>query len=97
MQKIIQFIKEVQVEFKNIAWPKKDALIQLTVAVIAISVVISLILGGFDYLFTSSFGYITTQRSSSQIQVVPTGEITPIVQETPSPTVILKSTPNSKK
>lgn len=59
MQKIINFLKEVAVEFKNITWPKKDTLIQLTIVVISISIVISLILGGFDYLFTNSFALLS--------------------------------------
>ena len=58
MQKIIKFLKEVVVEFKNITWPKKETLIQLTIVVISISIIISLILGGFDYLFTNSFAFI---------------------------------------
>ena len=58
MKKVINFFKEVMVEFKNITWPKKDTLIQLTVVVISISIIISLILGGFDYLFTSAFALI---------------------------------------
>jgi len=58
MKKIIQFFKEVRVEFKNITWPKKDTLIQLTVVVISISIIVSLILGGFDYLFTNSINLL---------------------------------------
>ncbi|MDD4026703.1 MAG: preprotein translocase subunit SecE [Candidatus Shapirobacteria bacterium] len=58
MQKIIKFLKEVVVEFKNITWPKKETLIQLTIVVISISIIISLILGGFDYLFTISFAFL---------------------------------------
>lgn len=58
MQKVIKFLKEVAVEFKNITWPKKDTLIQLTVVVISISIIISLILGGFDYIFTQSIGLV---------------------------------------
>lgn len=58
MQQVIQFIKEVAAEFKKITWPKKEALIQLTVVVISISIVISLILGGFDYLFTNSISLL---------------------------------------
>ena len=97
MQKIIQFIKEVREEFKNISWPKKDALVQLTVAVVAISIIISLILGGFDYLFTSSFGYFASGKSNASTQAIPTIEVIPTGLETPSPTIILKTTPNSKK
>jgi preprotein translocase subunit SecE len=68
MSKISQFLREVQVEFKNITWPKKDALIQLTIVVISFSVVISLILGGFDYLFTQSFQVLSNLKSNSVIQ-----------------------------
>jgi preprotein translocase subunit SecE len=63
MKKIINFFKEVLVEFKNITWPKKDTLIQLTVVVISISIIISLILGGFDYLFTSAIALIGKLKS----------------------------------
>jgi preprotein translocase subunit SecE len=65
MSKIIQFIKEVKAEFKNITWPKKDTLIQLTIVVISISVIISLILGGFDFLFINSFKFLTKIRNQS--------------------------------
>ena len=58
MHQIRQFLKEVIAEFKNITWPKKDALIQLTIVIISISLIVSLILGGFDYLFTSSFSLL---------------------------------------
>ena len=71
MQKIIKFLKEVAVEFRNISWPKKDTLIQLTVVVISISIVISLILGGFDYLFTRSFGLLGHLNSPSLNQPAP--------------------------
>jgi len=65
MQKIIKFFKEVFVEFKNITWPKKDTLIQLTVVVISISIIISLILGGFDYLFTNSIALLGNFKNKS--------------------------------
>lgn len=59
MKKILQFINEVLVEFKNITWPKRDALIQMTIVVISISIVISLILGGFDYIFTNMISLLS--------------------------------------
>jgi preprotein translocase subunit SecE len=71
MQKVIKFLKEVAVEFKNITWPKKDTLIQLTVVVISISIIVSLILGGFDYLFTKSIGLLgTTTTNQSAVPMV---------------------------
>lgn len=74
MRKIVKFLKEVRAEFKNISWPKKDSLIQLTIVVISISIIISLILGGFDFLFTQSIALIgQSKNTNTQIQtVVPT-------------------------
>jgi len=75
MQKIINFLKEVAVIFKSITWPKKEALIQLTIVVISISIVISLILGGFDYLFTKSislFGNLKNTTNTIEKSVTPT-------------------------
>jgi preprotein translocase SecE subunit len=66
MRKVIQFLKEVRDEFKNITWPKREALIQLTVVVISISIITSLILGGFDYLFTNSFALLTDLKTKPQ-------------------------------
>ena len=86
MKKIINFLKEVAVEFKNITWPKKDTLIQLTIVVISISIVISLILGGFDYLFTKSFALISTannQPSTTNTQSVETA-VTPTINAFPT-------------
>jgi len=73
MKSVLKFLREVIAEFKNITWPKRDALINLTIVVISFSVVVSLILGGFDFLFTNSFalfGRLNTQSSPSQ--TVPT-------------------------
>jgi len=73
LNKLTKFLKEVQVEFKNITWPTKETLIQLSIVVISISIVISLILGGFDYLFTKSFGLLTktTPPAESTITLPP--------------------------
>jgi len=58
MHQIIKFLQEVRTEFKNISWPKRESLIQLTIVVISISIIVSLILGGFDLLFTQGMAYI---------------------------------------
>lgn len=58
MQKIINFFKEVRAEFKQISWPKRESIIRSTIVVISISVIVSLILGGFDYIFTQAIGLI---------------------------------------
>jgi preprotein translocase subunit SecE len=58
MQKIINFFKEVRAEFKHISWPKRESIIQSTIVVISISIIVSLVLGGFDYIFTQAIGLI---------------------------------------
>jgi preprotein translocase subunit SecE len=93
MQKVIQFLKEVRVEFKNITWPQKEALFDLTIVVISISIVISLILGGFDYLFTQSFSLLGQQTNKTNVGQVssPSAIIstTPVVSTNPLPTIKL--------
>ena len=86
MRQIVQFLQEVQVEFKNIAWPKRESLIQLTFVVISISIIISLILGGADFVFTQGINLIG-QPQVKQIQ--PT--LAPILTVAPAtPTIIKK-------
>ena len=82
MSKISSFIAEVRQIFKEITWPKRDTLIQLTVVVISISIVVALILGGFDYLFTNTVGILTSLPNNQTPEVElgqPTGEPTIVV------------------
>ena len=91
MQKIINFLKEVRAEFKQISWPKRESIIQLTIVVISISIVVSLILGGFDYIFTQSIGFlgqvtqvktpVPTQSLIPSVTVVPTTKLEPTVKK----------------
>ena len=97
MQKIIKFLKEVAVEFKNITWPKKDTLIQLTVVVISISIIISLILGGFDYLFTNSLSVLSKVKTKSVQVASPTTETQELLQSTPSAQIATPSIEQIKK
>ena len=93
MQKVIKFLKEVAVEFKNITWPKKDTLIQLTIVVISISIIISLILGGFDYLFTNSIGLLGNLKNQTPVSTEQIQSVEPTIN--PLPTVA--STAGTKK
>ena len=95
MRQIIQFLQEVRTEFGNISWPKKESLIQLTFVVISISLIISLILGGFDYLFTQSFNLLVQPGAIVQPAVQPVTTIAP--QVTLSPTITLITPVPTKK
>lgn len=92
MNKIMSFFREVRAEFANITWPKKDTLIQLTIVVISISVIISLILGGFDYIFTNGLNYLGT-KPVPQIEatIKPTDTPTPAVTVVPTTKIINKN------
>lgn len=86
MKPVLKFLREVRTELGNITWPKRDALIQLTFVVISISLLISLILGGFDYLFTQGISLLGQPNNSIQqpAVVVPT-----ISATTSTPTIKL--------
>ncbi len=58
MRKLIEFLKEVQVEFKHVRWPSKDELKGLTGAVIVFSIVLSLIVFVFDSIFSFLITFI---------------------------------------
>jgi preprotein translocase subunit SecE len=79
MSSLINYFKEVRSEFYNITWPKKDTLIQLTVVVISISIIVSSLLGGLDYLFTNSIGWLATTRAPKPTPIIN-------IQTGPSPT-----------
>jgi len=96
MQKVLQFLREVKAEFHNITWPKKDALINLTIVVISFSVIVSLILGGFDYLFTNSIGLLG-QLKNTPAQVLPTPEIQINLTPAASPSASITPTIQVKK
>ena len=50
----ITFTKQAVDELKKVTWPTRDEVIRLTVAVIAISVVVGLFLGGIDFVLTKT-------------------------------------------
>lgn len=53
-----QYLKETQAEMRHVAWPTRTQTIVYTILVAALSVVISLYLGLFDYLFTSTLARV---------------------------------------
>jgi len=85
MKAIVNFFREVRAEFKNISWPKKDTLLELSIVVISISVIISLILGGFDFIFTQGISLLGRQQNKG-IQNNP-GTSFPTVSQSLTPTI----------
>ncbi|MFZ2555240.1 MAG: preprotein translocase subunit SecE [Minisyncoccia bacterium] len=60
---LIQYLKDTRSELNHVAWPTRLQTIVYTILVILISILVSLYLGFFDFLFTSGLGKV--------IEVVP--------------------------
>lgn len=72
MNTFIQYLKDTQAELRHVAWPSQAQTIVFTVLVIFVSVFISLYLGLFDYVFTSSLKRVVNARTgtpSSAIEI----------------------------
>ncbi len=50
---LTNYIKETKAELKHVNWPNREQTIQLTILVIAISILVGVLLGFFDVIFTS--------------------------------------------
>lgn len=50
---LLTYIKDTRAEMKHTTWPTKSQAINYTILVIGISVVTALVLGVFDFLFSS--------------------------------------------
>lgn len=53
---LIQYLKDTRSELNHVAWPTRLQTIVYTILVILISILVSLYLGFFDFLFTSGLG-----------------------------------------
>lgn len=55
MFKIINFLKEVRLEFRHVNWLSKKQVVQYTLIVIGLSLGVSVFLGFFDFVFNYLF------------------------------------------
>lgn len=51
MGKFSNYIKESIIEIKKVTWPTKKETYRYSFLVIAISLLVAIVLGGFDYIF----------------------------------------------
>lgn len=54
------FFKGVKAEFKKIVWPDRQATLKQSVAVVAISVVLGVIIALLDYIAKTGVNFITS-------------------------------------
>jgi preprotein translocase subunit SecE len=59
---IVRYYRETVGELKKVVWPTRQEAFQLTGIVLAVIVAMSILLGGFDYLFTELFRWLINLR-----------------------------------
>jgi len=52
MNRFTQYVKDTQAEMKHVNWPTKQQTIRFTVMVIVISLVVAVMLGVADFVFS---------------------------------------------
>lgn len=52
MDRITKYFKDTAVELKHVKWPSSAQAVSYTILVVVVSVLVALMLSGFDYLFT---------------------------------------------
>jgi preprotein translocase subunit SecE len=59
-QTVAGFFKGVQSEFKKISWPDRQSTFKQSVAVVAISVVVGILIAVLDYIFQYGVNFLTS-------------------------------------
>ncbi len=54
----LDFIRDVRSELRKVSWPTQRETVNLTVVVMAFSVVVGLFLGGIDFVFQTLFKFL---------------------------------------
>lgn len=52
MNKLVDFLREVNVELAKVVWPSRDQTLRLTIMVVLVTLVVGFFLGGIDFLLT---------------------------------------------
>ena len=86
---LFQYIQDTRGELRHVAWPTRLQTIVYTIIVIALSLLVALYLGFFDYIFTTSIG-----RGLTLLGIEPAIVITPDTASSSLPGLIIStSTP----
>jgi preprotein translocase subunit SecE len=56
--RVREFVQEVLAEFRKVTWPSRQELVNSTVVVIAVTVVLSLFLGGVDIVLARAVEWV---------------------------------------
>jgi len=53
LNKFTAYLKETRLEMRKVNWPTRQEATRLTAVVIIVSLAVSVVLGGFDFMFTT--------------------------------------------
>ena len=57
MSRLTDYFRDTRAEIKHVSWPTQRQAIVFTILVIALSLVVAFLLGGFDFLFTRAIDW----------------------------------------
>jgi len=57
MQNFINYLKDTRAELKHVAWPTQSQAIIYTALVIGISILVAILVGSFDFVFTTGLNW----------------------------------------
>jgi len=58
----LTFVQQSLDELKKVKWPSRDDVIRLTIAVLAISLLVGVFLGTIDYMLTELINFILKRQ-----------------------------------
>lgn len=74
---LVQYIKETQAEMSHVAWPTQTQTVVYTALVVLVSIIVSLYVGFFDFLFTQSLGAVVESRFGNTPSAIEISTSTP--------------------
>ena len=74
---VSEYIKETQGELKRVSWPTRKQVIASTIAIVVVSVAMSLLLGVYDFAFSSVLGKLVVNTDTGSGLVAPLATTTP--------------------
>lgn len=58
MNKLVNYLRDTKAELKHVSWPTQKQASVFTALVVAISILVSIYLGVFDYIFTTGLNIL---------------------------------------
>ena len=84
----LQYLKDTRGELRHVAWPTRTQTIVYTTIVIALSVLVALYLGFFDYVFTTGLARVLEFLPQNEVPVfTPDATSTPVITSTTTPEI----------